>query len=127
MERDVEVPREIDAEILSRRGRIKVEMSLIGQGNQEVIEDKISRVRSNGMVIFDKIGPNSNAFQTARDSQVEFIQIRNNHPLEEMYSYLAPLVKKQIVAPPTNQSGIRQALANLPDRLFTVGLLPPAN
>ena len=88
LERDAEVPREIDAEILSRRGRIKVEMGLIAQGNQEVIEDKISRVGTKGIVIFDKIGPKSNAFQTAEDNQVEFIQIRNNRPLEAMYNYL---------------------------------------
>lgn len=125
LERDVEVPREIDAEILSRRGRIKVEMGLIAQGNQEVIEDKISRVGTRGMIIFDKIGPKSNAFQTARDNQVAFIQIRNNRPLEEMYGYLTPLVKKPLVAPPTNQNEIQQALAGLPDRLFTEGLVPP--
>ena len=124
LERDVEVPREIDAEIISRRGRIKVEMGLIAQGNQEVIEDKISRVGTKGIVIFDKIGPKSNAFQTAEDNQVEFIQIRNNRPLEAMYIYLKPLVERPLVAPPTNQNGIRQALAELPDSLFTEGFLP---
>ena len=124
LERDAEVPREIDAEILSRRGRIKVEMGLIAQGNQEVIEDKISRVGTKGIVIFDKIGPKSNAFQTAEDNQVEFIQIRNNRPLEAMYNYLNTLVDRPLVAPPTNQSGINQALAELPDSLFTEGFLP---
>ena len=61
MQRDAEVPREIDVEIASRRGRIRVEMGLIERGNQEVIEDKIERVGTGGMVIFDQIGPRSNA------------------------------------------------------------------
>ena len=51
-------------------------MGLIAQGNQEVIEDKIARVGARGMVIFDRIGPKSNAYQTAADNQVAFIQIR---------------------------------------------------
>ena len=124
MERDAEVPREIDAEIASRRGRIRVEMGLIGQGNQEVIEDKITRVGTRGMVIFDRVGPRSNAHQTAAIHQVAFIQIRNNRPLQAMYEYLADLVDKTLEPPPTDQDRIRAALDELPDELFTAGLLP---
>ena len=128
MERDVEVPREIDVEIASRRGRIRVEMGLIAQGNQEVIEDKIMRVGTRGMVIFHKIGPRSNAYQTAKDNQVAFIQIRNNRPLEAMYDFLKGLVDTDLVVPPSDQNGIRARLAELPDELFTSGLLPtPSN
>ena len=124
MERDTEVPREIDVEIASRRGRIRVEMGLIAQGNQEVIEDKIGRVGTRGMVVFDQIGPKSNAPQTATDNQVAFIQIRNNRPLEAMYEYLADLMDKPLSAPPEDHATLREALNRLPDELFTSGLLP---
>ena len=124
MERDAEVPREIDVEISSRRGRIRVEMGLIAQGNQEVIEDKIARVGTRGMVIFDRIGPQSNAYQTAANNQVAFIQIRNNRPLQAMYEYLAGLIDKPLNEPPSDPDGIRMALGGLPDDLFTTGLLP---
>ena len=123
MERDAEVPREIDVEIASRRGRIRVEMGLIAQGNQEVIEDKIARVGARGMVIFDRIGPKSNAYQTAADNQVAFIQIRNNRPLQAMYDYLSGLVEKALCEPPSDQDGMRAALWALPDDLFITGLL----
>lgn len=124
MERDAEVPREIDVEIVSRRGRIRVEMGLIAQGNQEVIEDKILRVGARGMVIFDRIGPRSNAYQTAEDNHVAFIQIRNNRPLEAMYEYLSGLVEKTLHEPPADQDAIRADLWALPDELFISGLLP---
>ena len=118
MERDAEVQREIDAEIVSKRGRIRVEMGLIAQGNQEVIEDKISRVGTHGMVIFDKIGPKSNAHRTAADNRVAFIQIRNNRPLQGMYEYLKDLVDKTLIVPPSDPLDIRVTLDKLPDSLF---------
>ena len=118
LQRDTEVPREIDVEIASRRGRIRVEMGLIERGNQEVIEDKVNRVGTGGMVIFDQIGPKSNAPQTARDQQVCFIQIRNNQPLTEMYDYLKDRVSKTLVEPPTDADGIVAAVNELPDNVF---------
>ena len=36
IERDKEVDREIDAEIITKRGRIRIDIALIGSGNQEV-------------------------------------------------------------------------------------------
>ena len=119
MQRDVEVPREIDVEIASRRGRIRVEMGLIEQGNQEVIEDKIERVGSGGIVIFDHIGPRSNARQTAENRQVCFIQIRNNRPLTELYAFLDERVSKVLVEPPQDCEDIAAAVEQLPDELFT--------
>jgi hypothetical protein len=124
MQRDAEVPREIDVEISSRRGRIRVEMGLIERGNQEVIEDKITRVGTGGMVIFDQIGPRSNARQTADNLQVCFIQIRNNRPLTEMYNFLSERVSKTMTEPPADHEGILQAVSRLPDDLFVSGLLP---
>lgn len=119
MQRDAEVPREIDVEIASRRGRIRVEMGLIERGNQEVIEDKIERVGSGGIVIFDQIGPRSNARQTAENRQVCFIQIRNNRPLTELYAFLDERVNKTLVEPPHDSEGIIAAVNQLPDELFT--------
>lgn len=124
MQRDAEVPREIDVEIASRRGRIRVEMGLIERGNQEVIEDKIERVGTGGMVIFDQIGPRSNARQTAENRQVCFIQIRNNRPLTEMHDFLKERVDLTLVEPPTDTDGITAAVSGLPDELFIAGLLP---
>ena len=124
MQRDVEVSREIDVEIASRRGRIRVEMGLIERGNQEVIEDKINRVGTGGMVIFDQIGPRSNARQTAENNQVCFIQIRNNRPLTAMYDFLNDRVSKTLIEPPSDADSIGAALNALPDDVFISGLLP---
>ena len=124
MQRDAEVPREIDVEMASRRGRIRVEMGLIERGNQEVIEDKITRVGTGGMVIFDQIGPRSNARQTAENNQVGFIQIRNNRPLSEMYGFLNERVGKTLAEPPSDTDSIRAVVNQLPDELFVSGLLP---
>lgn len=121
MQRDAEVGREIDGEIASRRGRIRVELGLIERGNQEVIEDKITRVGSGGIVIFDQIGPRSNARQTAEHKQVCFIQIRNNRPLTELYGFLRDRVNKELVEPPPDGTGIVAAVERLPDGLFVAG------
>ena len=121
MQRDAEVAREIDGEIASRRGRIRVELGLIERGNQEVIEDKITRVGSGGIVIFDQIGPRSNARQTAENNQVCFIQIRNNRPLTELHDFLKERVNKELVEPPADGAGIVAAVGRLPDGLFVGG------
>lgn len=115
MQRDAEVPREIDVEIASRRGRIRVEMGLIERGNQEVIEDKIERVGTGGMVIFDQIGPRSNARQTAENRQVCFIQIRNNRPLTEIHHFLKERVDLALIEPPADTDGITAVVNGLPD------------
>ena len=119
LQRDVEVAREVDAEIASRRGRIRLEVGLIERGNQEVIEDKINRVGAGGIVLFDRLGPRSNAWQTAANQQVKFIQIRNNRPLTELYDFLANRVQKTLQRPPEDTAGIHRALGDLPDELLT--------
>lgn len=118
MQRDAEVNREIDVEIASRRGRIKMEVGLIGQGNQEVIEDKINRVGSGGIVLFDQIGPRSNAWETAERENVGFIQIRNNRPLTQLYELLKGRIDKPLKAPPSSPTEIERAVLNLPDNVF---------
>ena len=121
MQRDAEVGREIDVEIASRRGRIRAEMGLIGVGNQEVIEDKINRVGPGGMVIFDQPGPKSSAWQTARQQQVEFIQIRNNRPLTQLHDFLKDRLDKPLTPPPADVDGLNAAVAQLPVHLFAPG------
>ncbi len=122
MQRDAEVSREMDVEIASRRGRIRVEMGLIERGNQEVIEDKIERVGPGGIVIFDQIGPRSNARQTAENRQVCFIQIRNNRPLTELYAFLNERVNKTLTEPPSDTGSIVAAVDQLPDELFAAAM-----
>ncbi len=119
LQRDVEVGREVDAEIASRRGRIRLEVGLIDKGNQEVIEDKVNRVGKGGIVIFDRLGPRSNAWQTARNQQVKFIQIRNNRPLTELYDYLEPRLNQDLARPPEDEVGIKKALFELSDSQIT--------
>ena len=124
MQRDAEVPREIDVEIASRRGCIRVEMGLIERGNQEVIEDKVTRVGNGGIVIFDQIGPRSNARQTAANHQVCFIQIRNNRPLTELHGFLSERVDKTLNDPPSDAESIAVAVTRLPNEVFLSGLIP---
>jgi len=115
---DAEVDREVDGEIATRRGRIRVEIGLIEAGNPEVIMDKVQRVGTRGMVIFDRIGSRSNASQLAANNQVAFIQIRNNRPLTQMYNHLADLMDVSLIAPPDDSDDIRRRLRDLPDALF---------
>ena len=118
MQRDEEVGREIDVEILSNRGRIKMEIGLIAKGNQEVIEDKINRVGAGGIVIFDQLGPRSNAWETARNERVCFIQIRNNRPLTQLYEFLEGKVTQALEIPPDVPLDIEKAVNELPNHLF---------
>ncbi|MBN2010308.1 CfrBI family restriction endonuclease [candidate division KSB1 bacterium] len=71
IERDLEVDREADAEVESRRGRLRIEVGLIASGNQEVIEDKISRVGRNGIILFDILGSRTRVYQTAENNGVK--------------------------------------------------------
>lgn len=57
-----------------------------------VIEDKINRVGTNGVVLFDKVVQNTRIYETADRHRVKLIQIRNNQPLVEMYRHLSGLV-----------------------------------
>ena len=97
---------------------------MIEQGNQEVIDDKITRVGPGGIVIFDQIGPRSNARQTAENNQVCFIQIRNGNPLAELYDFLKDRVNRTLAEPPLDAESIIAAVNRLPDELFIAR--PPA-
>ncbi len=118
--RDEEVDREADGEVETKRGRIRIDMGLIGVGNQEVSEDKLNRVGRNGIVIVDKLGRGSQVGAAAERLGVKLVQIRHNFVLTEIYHHLKPLVKIEIKEPPKTRAGLRARLAELPDEVFDV-------
>ncbi len=120
IDRDAEVERETDCEIQTARGRIRVEVGLIAPGNQEVIEDKINRVGTNGVVLFDKVGQKTRIYDTADKHRVKLIQIRNNQPLVEMYRHLSRLVNIELRTPPELEEDIIKAVNMLPNEIFKV-------
>jgi hypothetical protein len=120
VERDLEVEREIDAEVQTKRGRVRIEVALIAPGNQEVIEDKISSVGQRGIVIYDRIGIRSQVSDTANARGVKLIQIRHNQPLVELYRYLRNLVDVELREPPTLVDEIRRVVSELGDSILTV-------
>lgn len=118
IDRDNEVDRETDAEIETKRGRVRMEVGLIASGNQEVIEDKIGRVGRGGIVLFDVVGSKTRIYDTALRNGVELIQIRNNQPLVQLFRYLSQLTKITLVAPPTLEIDLNKAVNSLPNDLF---------
>lgn len=86
-----EVPRETDAEVRTPRGFLRVEVGLIGRGNSEVISDKVGRMERNGVILTDILPANGTAYRTAENRGVKLIQLRNNHPVEELRQHLAYL------------------------------------
>lgn len=88
---DQEVDRETDAEVRTRRGTVRIDVAMIGEGNPKVIDDKIGRVGRNGVVLFDKLSPNSNAWANGERQHVKMIQMRNSSPVEELRSHLERL------------------------------------
>ncbi len=120
IDRDAEVDRETDCEIQTVRGRIRVEVGLISSGNQEVIEDKINRVGTNGVVLFDKVGQKTRIYETADRHRVRLIQIRNNQPLVEMYRHLQNLTTVNLNEPPELESDIINQVNALPSHIFEI-------
>lgn len=120
IERDLEVEREADAEVESKRGRIRLEMGLIASGNQEVIEDKIARVGRNGVILFDILGSKTRVYQTAENYGVKLIQIRNCNPLLEVHRHLQPLVKIELNKVPETSDELKSAVNILPAEIFLI-------
>ncbi len=120
--RDQEVDREIDAEILTRRAKVRIDIALIGTGNQEVSEDKLGRVGRNGIVLVDILGPKSQVPRNAARHEVRVIQLRNNFALSELYAYLEPLMPDEVKInkPPADEQGLLEALSELPDDVFAL-------
>jgi hypothetical protein len=118
--RDELVEREADAEVETKRGRLRIDIGLIGKGNQEVGEDKLNRVGEHGIVIVDTLGKRSGVGATAEKRRVKLIQIRHNFVLTEMYSHLAGKTKFELAPPPASREAIATLLARLPDSVFEV-------
>ncbi|AGI47147.1 CfrBI restriction endonuclease [Thermoplasmatales archaeon BRNA1] len=119
LQRDNEVERETDAEVETKRGRIRIELGLIASGNQEVIEDKINRVGPKGVVIFDIVGAKTNIYDTAEKHNVKLIQIRHTMPLTQLYDHLKPLCNFELNEPPTTEKSISKAIDSLDDEVFS--------
>lgn len=85
---DEEVDRETDAEVRTPRGFVRLEVGMIGVGNPEVIGDKVGRMDRNGVILMDMIPAKSTAYRTAEHRGVKLIQLRNNHPVEEVRQHL---------------------------------------
>lgn len=126
---DQEVERETDAEISTRRGRARMDVALIGTGNQEVSEDKLARVGKNGIVLVDKLGERSKVPANAQRAGVRLIRIQGNLPLSELYNHLEPLMPQGVLLkkPPTNEKGLVRLLKRLPDGVFRVPKAVRAN
>ncbi len=117
---DIEVDRETDAEIQTRRGRIRIEVGLISEGNPEVIRDKIGRVGDRGVILFDKVGTHSTIYETARLRNVKLIQIRHNQPLIELRRHLEPLVTIPLNQIPDDEASISRLVNALPENVFII-------
>ncbi len=114
---DQEVDRETDCEIKTPRGFVRMEVGLIGQGNPEVIGDKVGRMDRNGIILMDYLPAKSSAYQTAAIRGVRLIQLRNNHPVEELRQHLASL---QVPVQPDSISPeeVERLVSDLPDSAF---------
>ncbi|WP_031528982.1 CfrBI family restriction endonuclease [Dyadobacter crusticola] len=121
--RDNEVEREADAEVETKRGRVRIEVGLIAAGNQEVIEDKIGRMARNDIVLYDVVGPRSRIHETAKNANVNLVQIRNGEPLFQIHRLLNGLTKFPLKTPPRNAVEINQAVFALPDTIFDIAHL----
>jgi hypothetical protein len=118
--RDEEVDREADGEVETKRGRIRIDIGLIGEGNQEVPEDKLNRVGRNGIVIVDRLGRQSAVLNTAQRLSVKVVQIRHNFPMSEIYEHLRPIVPKSIKSPGKTRDELKKQLDLLPDEIFHI-------
>jgi hypothetical protein len=116
--RDAEVGREADAEVETKRGRIRIDMGLIGVGNQEVSEDKLNRVGRNGVVLVDRLGRKSSVVETAERLGVKLIQIRHQFPLTDIYHHLNRIVRVKLKEPPKTKEGLRREVSALPSETF---------
>lgn len=120
IERDEEVDREADGEVETKRGRVRIDIGLIGEGNQEVPEDKLNRVGRNGIVIVDRLGRQSTVLNTAERLGVKLIQIRHNFPMSEIYEHLNPIIKKSILPPGKTRAELKKQLDALPEEIFQI-------
>lgn len=114
---DQEVGRQTDAEVATPRGRVRIEVGLIGEGNPEVIGDKVGRMDRHGVILFDMLPAQSAMWETAAQRGVRLIQLRNNHPVEELREHLVNLgvaARATVITP----AEVERATLALPLALF---------
>ncbi|MCY4313984.1 MAG: CfrBI family restriction endonuclease [Gammaproteobacteria bacterium] len=111
---DDEVARQMDCEMRTPRGMIRMEIGLIGTGNTEVVGDKVERMGKNDIVLVDTLPPKSSMWKTAESSQVKIIQMRNNNPVEELRRHLMAL----------KVEGVHRSELKLEDVAIKVEMLP---
>ena len=115
---DEEVERQTDAEVRTPRGYVRMEVGLIGKGNPEVISDKVGRLRRNDMIIMDSLPAKSTAYQTAQNKGVRLIQLRNNHPVEELREHLISLHVANVREESITPGQVEQAIRRMPLTFF---------
>ena len=113
IEADEEVARQTDAEIRTVRGFMRMEVGLIGEGNPEVIGDKVGRMDRNGVIMFDALRANSTMWDTAVQRGVKLIQMRNNHPVEELRQHLHSL-RVPVQAEPISSDEVEKRVMEMP-------------
>lgn len=113
IEADEEVARQTDAEIRTVRGFMRMEVGLIGEGNPEVIGDKVGRMDRNGVIMFDALRANSTMWDTAAQRGVKLIQMRNNHPVEELRQHLHSL-RVPVQAEPISSDEVEKRVMEMP-------------
>ena len=114
---DQEVTRQTDDEVATPRGRVRMEVGLIGVGNSEVIGDKVGRMDRNGVILFDVLPANSVMWNTAAQRGVKLIQLRNNNPVEELRQHLA-LLGVSVTTDPVTVEQVEQTVLDMGAECF---------
>ncbi len=115
---DEEAERETDAEIKTNRGFVRLEVGLIGRGNPEVISDKAGRMERNGVILMDLLPQRSTAHQTAANRGVKLIQMRNNHPVEELRQHLVGIRVESVRKEPISLNEVENQIMKMPLTIF---------
>lgn len=114
---DEEVSRETDAEVRTQRGWLRMEVGMIGGGNPEVISDKVGRMDRNGVILMDYLAPTSSAYENANQHGVKLIQLRNNHPVEELRQHLHDM-NISVQGNPITTEEVESRVLNMPTDSF---------
>ena len=90
-------------------------------GNSEVIGDKVGRMERNGIILMDMIPAKSSAYRTAEHGGVRLIQLRHNHPVEEVREHLAGL-QVPVQTESITREQVEQRVMKMPLSAFTRSL-----
>ena len=111
--------RETDCEVYSKKGQIKIELTLSQKGNPESSGDKVSRLSPGDVVICDQIGDTSKIKDAIAAKCIKMIQIRHGDVVKDLYEYLKDKVD-QITSPPHPGDSYRSVIAKLPEAIFMI-------